>query len=88
MRTQIFDLYNDRPSANKTAIVITDGKPTSPATVPDQVALDNQAGITTYVVGVTNQVDEAILKNISSPPNQVQHILAISIQFPNFPQYI
>jgi hypothetical protein len=53
------------------AIVITDGKPTVPASVPPEVALDLAADIVLFAVGVTNNVDVNTLQLISSPPHQL-----------------
>ena len=77
MRTQVYGVEGNRPNVSNVAIVITDGKPTDPSTVQAAIDAVHNNGITTLAVGVTNQVDEATLKQLSSPPQQVIHALLI-----------
>jgi len=77
MRTQAFAPAVVRPGAKQVSIVITDGKPTVPVTVPAEVAACAAQGITTYVVGVTAQVDNATLQEISSAPHQVAYTFLV-----------
>lgn len=72
MRTQVFNVEGDRPFANNTCIIITDGLPTVPSAVPPEISAVHAQGITTYAIGVTLQVNEDTLKLLSSSPNQVQ----------------
>jgi len=76
MRTQEFNPYfTDRPGVNKTAIIITDGKPTSVVSLPEEEAAAQNQGIRMYAVGITDQVDENTLKGLSSPPQLVPYII-------------
>lgn len=80
MRTQCFNIEGDRPNARNTAVIITDGNPTDPSAVPSEIAAVHESGIATYVVGVSDLVDEATLKNLSSQPQQVLTIDIICFQ--------
>ena len=71
MRTQVFGVNGDRANVTNVAIIITDGKPTNASTIQAAIDAVHNSGITTLVVGVTNEVDEATLKQLSSPPQQV-----------------
>lgn len=71
MRTDVFSVNGDRANVSNVAIIITDGKPTNTSTVQAAIDSVHNSGITTLVVGVTDQVDEATLKQLSSPPQQV-----------------
>lgn len=77
MRTQVFNVAGDRPFVNNTAIIITDGVPTVMETVADEVEAVHDAQITTYAVGVTNQVDETTLQLLCSPPQQVGKVIHV-----------
>lgn len=77
MRTQVFGGDGDRPTVRNVAMIITDGKPTDPTTVPAAIDAVHNSGCTTLVVGVTDQVDEGTLKQLSSPPSQVNHISSL-----------
>ena len=72
MRTQVFGQSGDRSNFANVAVVITDGVPTVKAELlSNEIQNVRAAGIKVFVVGVTNQVNEAILRSISSPPQQV-----------------
>lgn len=71
MRTQVFGVNGDRPDVDNTAIIITDGQPTDPDAVPGEMQLVHGQGITTYAIGVTNEVNEGTLQELSSDPHQV-----------------
>ena len=71
MRQQVFGMEGDRSNVSNVAIIITDGKPTDPSTVQAAIDAVHDSGITTLAVGVTDQVDEATLKQLSSPPSLV-----------------
>lgn len=71
MREQVFGVDGDRTNVSNVAIIITDGKPTDPSTVQAAIDAVHNRGIKTLAVGVTDQVDEATLKQLSSPPSQV-----------------
>ena len=73
MRTQVFSVDGDRPFVNNTAIIITDGLPTDPSSVPSEINAVHSQGITTYAVGVTDLVNEQTLKLLSSAPQQVRN---------------
>lgn len=90
MRTKCFNVEGDRPNVTNKAIVITNGIATDPSAVPQEIAAVHDSGIDTYAVGVTDQVDEATLKNLSSQPQQVlnlfntyrrQNLLDVSFNF-------
>lgn len=71
MGTQVFGVDGDRPSVNNTCVIITDGAPTVMKTVPAAVDEVHSRGITTYAIGVTDQVNATTLKLLSSPPHEV-----------------
>jgi uncharacterized protein YegL len=75
MRSQVFGMEGDRSNVSNVAIIITDGKPTDPSTVQAAIDAVHNSGITTLAVGVTDQVDEATLKQLSSPPSLVSGTL-------------
>lgn len=73
-RSQVFTTRNgDRPQIPNIAIVVTDGKSTfdHERTVPYARDLQRD-GVEVITVGITNSVDEAELKAMSSQPQQ-QH---------------
>lgn len=72
MGTQVFGVDGDRPLVNNTCVIITDGVPTEMETVQAAVDEVHSRGITTYAIGVTNQVNAATLKLLSSPPHEVR----------------
>lgn len=67
----MFGGSGDRDDALNVAVVITDGVPTiDPGnTIPEATRMKN-AGVKVFVVGITNRIDEQILKDISSSPQQ------------------
>ena len=71
MRTQVFNTPDDRTDVTNAAIVITDGKSTRDPdrTLPEARLVEN-AGIRTYVIGVTSSVDAAEVEGISGIPQQ------------------
>ena len=71
MRTQVFNASGDRPDAPNVAFIVTDGVPTVASTVPAQISAALAASIAIYAVGVTDGVDEATLRSLTSPPQQV-----------------
>ena len=74
MRTQIFGQSGDRSNFPNYAVVITDGQPTvNVDQLPGEIQTLQNSGIKVYVVGVTNQVNEATLQSISSAPHQVSY---------------
>lgn len=74
MRNQVFSVDGDRSNVSNVAIIITDGKPTDPSTVPAAIDAVHNSGTSTLVVGVTDQVDEATLRQLSSAPSEVSRI--------------
>ena len=69
-RSQLFTVENgDRPNIRNVAIVITDGKSTfdSEKTIPIALDLQND-GVDVVAIGITDSIDEAELRDISSPP--------------------
>lgn len=72
MRTHVFGVDGDRPNANNTAIIITDGLPTVASTVPAEIDAVHAQGIATFAIGITNQIDEQMLQTLSSAPHQVR----------------
>lgn len=74
MRTQVFVAPADRPDVDNVGVIITDGKPTDPTTVQQAIDAVHASGIKTFVVGVTDDVDEATLRQLSSPPKQASII--------------
>lgn len=62
-------INGSRPGIPKVLILITDGIPTFDADkLPQEVSLIKSAGIRIVTVGVTNQVNETLLKGIASTP--------------------
>lgn len=72
MRTQVFGVDGDRPNANNTAIIITDGLPTVVSTVPAEIDAVHAQGIATFAIGITNRIEENMLQTLSSAPQQVR----------------
>ena len=69
-RSQLFTVESgDRPNIRNVAIVITDGKSTfdSEKTIPIALDLQND-GVDVVAIGITDSIDEAELRDISSPP--------------------
>ena len=60
----------DRPNVDNVAIIITDGRPTDPTTVQQAIDAVHESGIKTFAVGVTDEVDEDTLRQLSSEPKQ------------------
>lgn len=60
----------DRPYATNVAVIITDGKATDPTTVQPAIDRLHAANVTTYVIGVTDGIDEQSLKQLASDPKQ------------------
>ena len=71
--TTIFNAsHGDRPDVQNTAIVFTDGDPTANLeTVKKAIDDVRRSGINVIVVGVTNRVSESTVKEISSPPQEL-----------------
>lgn len=60
----------DRPDVTNVAVIITDGRATDPTTVQPAIDRLHAANVTTYVVGVTDAIDEQSLKQLASDPKQ------------------
>ncbi len=78
----------DRPEAPNVAILVTDGVPTEPT--PDNYARQRaeeegnrlkNSGVKVYTIGVTNAIDEALLKQLSSPPQKADENYFTSTDF-------
>ena len=73
MRTQVFGLSGDRSKAANVAIIITDGNPTIMVSeMAAEVQMAQSQGITMVAVGITNAINENVLRSLSSPPKQVE----------------
>ncbi len=75
MRTKVFGSTNlgDRPDIRNVAVVVTDGKPTPELGASDVAAEAARAqaeGVTMFAVGVTNSIDKATLRALSSDPKE------------------
>ena len=83
MRTQVFGQSGDRFNFPNYAVVITDGQPTvNVDQLPGEIQNVQSSGIKVYVVGVTNQVNEATLQSISSAPHQVNPDMVSNVVLP------
>ena len=62
----------DRSDVINVAVIIADGKSTRDQnlTIPEAKSLREDKDVSVYVVGVTDQIDEAELRAISSHPQQ------------------
>lgn len=60
-----------RGDAKKAAVFMTDGRSTDPPSVPPAIARAHAANIKICPVGVTKQINEDSLKNMSSEPKLV-----------------
>ena len=86
MRTQVFGLAGDRSNAANVAIIITDGNPTIMVSeLAAEVQMTQNQGITMVAVGITNAINENVLRSLSSPPQQVelcsQFVLFILVRY-------
>ena len=72
----------DRPEAQNIGIVITDGRSNEMAqnTVPNAVRAQ-QRGIRMYSVGITNDVDESELRQMSSSPQVLNQNYFLAPEF-------
>jgi len=86
IRTANFEQFTsargDRAGVQNIAIILTDGVPNLDVelTVPDAEALA-AAGTTIFAVGITNAIDEALLKSISSQPQVLNQNYFIADDF-------
>lgn len=89
MRNQLFGTNEDRPGSKNVAIVITDGVSTvqKENTIPEANAAKN-AGITVYVVAVTNAIDETEIKDMSSEPKREGENYFLSHSFEDLVQVL
>ena len=74
----------DRADAINVVLVITDGVPYPDSRRQPALDLAQQAqnrGITMFVVGITNAVDEEVLKGLSSAPRVLNHNYFTSADF-------
>jgi len=80
---QYISSRGDRSWAENIAIILTDGVPNRDEsfTIPDAEYL-RSLGTTIYVVGITNAIDESMLQDMSSQPQQLngQYFLADDFQ--------
>lgn len=73
MRTQVFGLSGDRSNAANIAITITDGNPTELVSeLNGEIQMAQSQGITMVAVGITNAINETVLRSLSSPLQQVE----------------
>jgi len=79
---QFTSLRGDRSGVPNIAIILTDGVPNLDVdlTVPDAQAL-SAAGVDVYAVGITNAIDENLLKSISSQPQVLNQNYFIATDF-------
>jgi hypothetical protein len=71
LRQEIFvPARGDRPDVQNKVIVLTDGIPTVEADYTEEEAqkLRDETNVEVTVIGITTQVDKAVLEQISSPP--------------------
>lgn len=74
MMSGMFNTPEDRSKFPNVAIVITDGKATYHRSSVIKVANNaKMKGVQIFAVGVTNDVDEAELRGMSSPPQEKGH---------------
>ena len=64
----------DRPNVPNVAIILTDGKPTGgevgEALAKKEAQMLRDSGVRIISIGVTRQISEALLKDMSSPPRE------------------
>lgn len=63
--------FSYRQNVPSVAIIITDGRSTDPSPVQPAIDRVHAANVKTYAIGITNLIDEATLKLLSSPPQQM-----------------
>ena len=83
MQEEQFRIQNgDRPEVANVAIVITDGQSTYDAnlTIPYAESA-HSAGIQIFSVGITDEINEAELRAIASPPQQINQNYFTSVDF-------
>ena len=84
-REQCFNTNNgDRPEVQNMAVIITDGQPFPKNTVP--LALEEArrlqgAGVTMISIGVTDVINEDLLKQFASPPQELDKNYFTALEF-------
>ncbi len=66
--------YGDRPNVQNLAILITDGQPFPVAKIPDALEEAKKLqsfGVTMISIGVTDVINEELLRKFSSPPHEI-----------------
>lgn len=71
MRTRVFNAeVGDRPDVPNVGIVISDGRATNTSAVGPEIGRVHGSNITTYAIGVTDQIDESSLQQLASEPKE------------------
>jgi len=67
----VFKGTGNRAGARDVAIIVTDGRPTTNEELTKTAALQLQKDVEVFAVGITSEVEEVVLKYLSSEPKQL-----------------